>query len=377
MNEAFTATIYTSNRCNLKCPYCYVDYEKEEINTKENIFKYINLLFTDPFTKDREHMTLDFIGGEPFIELELMSYAIDTFRELADKYNKWNTCDTVTFFTTSNGTLLLTEKVQEFLKKYPFFYYGISMDGPKEIHDKNRRYKDDNGSFDDVIEAFKWTNRNKFCLDNVKTTVAQNNADKLLDIAKLQINELKSRDVMCSIAFGEEWTESDVGNLRKSYSDIFDYLINMNLEFVKSLSKGIKDIEMIKNSKKQNIKQDYQCGSGKYMACLDVYGNIYPCHMFMHKAKTLTIGHVDSGFDSDKINRLVDKFKESYCDDGCILSENCVRCIGNLYDKENDTFKKPLDMCRVGKLFMENTYTIINKIVDNVNKTVTFTRRNS
>ena len=376
MLDSFTATVYTSNRCNLMCQYCYVDYEKEIINTKENIYKFINILFTDPHTKDKKKMILDFIGGEPFIELDLMSYAIDTFKEFANKYNKWNTPDTVTFFATTNGTLVLTDKVQEFLKKYPFFYYGISIDGPKEIHDKNRKYKNGEGSFDDVIKVFKWTNENKFCLDQVKTTVAQNNADKLLDIAKLQVEELNVKDIICSIAFGEEWTTFDVDKLKSSYNMIFDYLISNNLEFTKSITKGILDLKSIEESNKLDIEKEYQCGTGKYMACLGADGKIYPCHMFMHNAKKFIIGDIDTGFDKDKINNLLNRFKESYCDD-CAISNNCVRCIGDLYDEENDRFKKPIDTCKVAKLYMDNINVLLNTIINNVNKTVIFTRRNS
>jgi uncharacterized protein len=361
--------IYTSNRCNLKCSYCYVDGEKEVINTKENIDKYLDILFTSPYTKDREGIVIDFIGGEPFIEMDLIEHTVESFFHKVKQYNHhWGKCGKFHMYATTNGTLVNAKRVKDFLNKYPFFSIGISIDGPEEEHDKNRIYKSNNcGSFKDVIPNYEWA-RERYGIKSVKSTISHNTITSLPSIVKFQIEELKNTKITCGVAFKDMWTEDDVKLLEKSYYDIFDYLIDANKEFyidAQSICKNVHLLETL-NGKKN---QDYQCGSGAYMSCLDTYGNIYPCHMFIHKTKNLVVGNVDTGFDIEKINTLLNKFKDSNCDN-CILSNSCVKCIGQLYNEESGTFDKAYKTCKVALSHLNNTKVYMDKIIDNAKSTI-------
>lgn len=361
------AYIYTSNRCNLSCKYCYVNYEKDIVNTRENIFKYINLLFTDPYTSDKDIIDLGFLGGEPFIEIDLLEYSIDTFIECTNKYNKWK--DSHTFSLTTNGTLLHTPRAQNLIKKYPKLNIALSLDGPKKIHNKNRVYHNGNGSFEQVIYNFNLVK------DSVKNTrvdsvLTGNNIDNLSEILLFQ-EELNTNSIGINLDYSYNFTKDDVRKVQRQSEDVFDILINKNKEFSKRIFGLIKEYSYIWDI--DNYKPlDSYCGFCKSIICLHPNGKIYPDQILASSNSTeLTIGDIDTGIDIDKVYFVLNKVKdESFCK-RCRFNFMCNRCTSLSYDKNSNKFTTPksCNMTKIGYILMRK---YISKIINNIDKTVKF-----
>lgn len=130
--------------------------------TKEIAKQIIDLLFRlydenkeDAFINHHTYgLILDFIGGEPFMNIEVIDYALEYFIEKCTiKNHIWLTNFRASM--SSNGILYFKPEVQDFLNKYKqFISLNITIDGPKNVHDLCRVDYDGNGSFDRAIEAW-------------------------------------------------------------------------------------------------------------------------------------------------------------------------------------------------------------------------------
>jgi len=153
---AKTVTFIVTKDCQLACKYCYLvgKNEKERMSwdTAMAAIDYI-LGHEDDFPE--ESVVWDFIGGEPFLEIELIDKICDYLKtEMFRLSHHW--FNSYRFSFSTNGINYNTEKVQQFIKKnHSHLSIGITIDGTRAKHDLNRIYKGDGliekGSYDDVV----------------------------------------------------------------------------------------------------------------------------------------------------------------------------------------------------------------------------------
>ena len=133
---AQTITFVITQDCNLRCKYCYMTNKNNSnvmtIETGERAIDYF-LTHTELFVADA--VVIDFIGGEPLLEIELIDHLTDYFKLRAYELNhKWFSMYRISIST--NGILYSTEKVQKYIKKNAAkLSIGISIDGTKEKND--------------------------------------------------------------------------------------------------------------------------------------------------------------------------------------------------------------------------------------------------
>ena len=147
-NESQQLTFVVTQECNLRCGYCYMVGKNNEhrmtFETAKRIVDYFidnrDILFTT------DYVILDFIGGEPLLELELIDKIVDYFRLTAyKKKSKWFGRFRISI--QSNGILVGTEEFQKFLRKNNnLVSVGITIDGTKEKHDMQRVFPNGEGS---------------------------------------------------------------------------------------------------------------------------------------------------------------------------------------------------------------------------------------
>ena len=142
-----------TERCNLRCKYCIFSGNYDDMRTHNNnkmsdeiAIKALDYYF-DHLNANKEYFPIQlpaitFYGGEPLLEFDLIKKVV--------KHAKGLDC---VFNLTTNGTLLNQETIEYLVDNN--FIIGISLDGPKKIHDKNRVFPDNSGSFDNVINNFK------------------------------------------------------------------------------------------------------------------------------------------------------------------------------------------------------------------------------
>ena len=149
--EAQQITFIVTADCNLRCKYCYITHKSGGNKMSFEVAqKFIDYILDDTTMKKQDAVVLDFIGGEPFLEIDLIDkicdyFKIETFkRQMAWYWNyRINVC--------TNGVNYSDSRVQNFIKKnYGKIYVSITLDGTKEKHDLQRIFPNGDGSYDVV-----------------------------------------------------------------------------------------------------------------------------------------------------------------------------------------------------------------------------------
>ena len=163
--------------CNLNCEYCFY-LEKQALfaaGEKYRMSDKVLSAFITNYITSQPTPVVEFVwqGGEPTL------LGIDFFKRVVDLQKPFVKRKTITNSLQTNGTLLTAEWCQ-FLKKHNFMV-GISLDGPKEIHDRYRRDRKGNGTFDQVMRGLKLLQEHKVEY-NVLACVARDTAKRPLDV---------------------------------------------------------------------------------------------------------------------------------------------------------------------------------------------------
>lgn len=176
-------SFFMTANCNLTCDYCYLP--GKNINTRmsfEVAKKAVDYFVSNsPKIFNEQCLILDFIGGEPLLEIDLMEEIVDYFKILTYKHNHhW--FNNYRIMMTTNGTLCKNKNFERFLEKNrENAFIAISLDGIKEKHNRSRKYKGtDKGSYDDVVEGCRFV-RERTGNTNIKATFSSDDLKYLKD----------------------------------------------------------------------------------------------------------------------------------------------------------------------------------------------------
>ena len=161
-----TVTFQVTEDCNLACVYCYQGHKTKKRMSFDTAKKAIDMLLTS----DDENIyinpsispavILEFIGGEPFLEIDLIDQIVEYFKkETRRLHHPWSEMYCISI--CSNGVLYFDPKVQEFLyKNRNNISFSVTIDGNKELHDSCRVFPDGAPSYDLAVAAAKdWMDR--------------------------------------------------------------------------------------------------------------------------------------------------------------------------------------------------------------------------
>ncbi len=292
----------------------------------------------------------DFIGGEPFLEIDLIDKICDYIKlQMFTLNHPW--FDSYRFSFSSNGLLYNTEKVQEFIKKNKtHLSIGISVDGNKEKHDLQRIYPDGRGSYDDVMKNVDlW--QKQFNDHHTKATFAHDDLIYLKDsVISLWKNGIK--DVAANVVFEDVWQEGDDKILEEQLDELGDYILEKRLwnEYRVRFFDPVIGNPLSKDSLKHNF-----CGSGQMLA-IDCNGNFYPCIRFvdfaLEKRKGRCIGNVYEGINEDKLRAFLSLNIENESPKECLnckVASGCALCTGFNYDNSGTIFDRAVYICKLHK----------------------------
>ena len=150
-SELHSLTLQVTQQCNLRCEYCIYSgkYENREHRNCKMTFESakagIDYIFSH--SEHRNRLMFGFYGGEPLLNFRLIEKAVE-YIQTRNTENKL-----IEYYMTTNGTLL-TSRVMEFLVKHDF-HLTVSFDGPQCVHDKRRRYINNVGTYNDVINILR------------------------------------------------------------------------------------------------------------------------------------------------------------------------------------------------------------------------------
>ena len=343
--------LHVAHTCNLNCTYCFAAQGKyhgeRALMSFETGKRALDFLVEN--SGKRRNLEVDFFGGEPLMNFEVVKQLVAYARSIEDKCGKH-----FRFTLTTNG-VLLDDEVTEFANR-ECHNVVLSLDGRKEVHDRLRKTINGKGSYDTIVPKFQ-----KFVKARgdkgyyVRGTFTHNNTDFTNDIfhmADLGFTELSMEPVVC--APGEEYalTEEDLPVLFEQYEVLAKEMLRREREgrpftfyhYMLDLTGGPCIYKRISG-----------CGSGTEYLAVTPWGELYPCHQFVGDPK-YSMGNIWDGVTN---KALQDEFKlcnayarpdckdcwaKLYCSGGC--AANAYHATGSItgtYHYGCELFKKRIE----------------------------------
>ena len=268
--KAQTVTFVVTEDCNLRCKYCYISHKTSNKKMNfETAQKFIDLILSDKI-KHAPAIIVEFIGGEPFLEVELIDKICDYFKlkayELGNNWF-WNYRINI----TTNGINYSCKEVQKFISKNKGkISVSITLDGNEKKHDLQRVFQDGSGSYKVIVENIPLYIEQ--FRPATKVTFASDDLIYLKD-AIINLWNLGITDVAANVVFENVWKEGDEYIFENQLKQLADYVLDNQL-YDKYICTLFDD--NIGGYIQEEQLEMTSCGAGKMMA-LDSKGNIYPC----------------------------------------------------------------------------------------------------
>jgi uncharacterized protein len=326
--------LHIAHDCNLKCKYCFAG--EGNYNIGKNLMSYEvgkkAIDFVIKASKNRKNIEIDFFGGEPLINFDVVKKIVAYARDKEDKFNK-----KFRFTLTTNGVLLDDEIIKYINENMSNVV--LSIDGRKEVNDRMRIGYDKKSTYEKIMPNFKKVSKlrnqeNYF----IRGTYTRNNLDfsnDVLHLADEGFKQVSVEPVVANKDSGFEIREEDVEKIEYEYE-------KLALEYINRLNTNKKfnffhfNIDL--NEGPCILKRASGCGAGFDYVAITPEGDIYPCHQFVGD-ENFKLGNVES----EKLNKnIMDKFKSSNvytkkdCKD-CWAKFYCSGgCAANAYQFNND-----------------------------------------
>lgn len=353
-------TFQITDDCCLNCSYCYQIHKGHKKMTKETAKKAVDLLFKmydenkeDAFINKNTHgIIIDFIGGEPLMNVPIMDFIIEYFIDrCVQSDHEWLLNFRISFAT--NGILYFEKDSQDFFKKYnQFISMTVSIDGPKEIHDACRVDYDGKGSFDRAYKAMKHykENYNPFVDDNTKVTIAPENLENLNTIVDFFAQD-GIEVILANPVYEAKWNQEHAKIYYKELIKLADKMLEYDELYCSRFTERYYHPHL--TSENQNW-----CGGDGNMLAFDPDGIAYPCLRYMESSlggeqPPLIIGNVKDGIyntpETIKIkNELNCITRRSQSTDECFhcpIATGCAWCSAWNYQENGSVNKRSTNIC--------------------------------
>lgn len=349
-------TFIVTKDCQLACKYCYLVGKNEKERMSWDIAKQaIDYVLSHKDDFPEESVVWDFIGGEPFLEVDLIDQICDYIKsELFRLNHHW--FNSYRFSFSTNGINYDSSKVQRFIEKNrSHLSIGITIDGTKKKHDMNRIWKGngaERGSYDDVARNIPlWLKQ--FPGGSTKVTISSADIPYIKE-SVLHLYSLGIKEVNINVVFEDVWNEGDDIRFEQQLVDLADEIIDK--EYYKDYACSFYSEMIGKPMDKIRDNQNW-CGAGK-MLSVDAAGNFYPCTRFaaysLRNKKPLIIGNVHDGIDANLLRPFLtlDRITQSpqECID-CEVASGCAWCQGENYDAADTAtiYQRSTAICKMHK----------------------------
>ena len=311
--------LHIAHDCNLACRYCFAgegEYQGDRSLMSYEVGKKA-LDFLVANSGSRRNLEVDFFGGEPLLNFDVVKKLVAYGREIEKEKDKH-----FRFTLTTNG-VLLNDDIIEFANQ-EMDNIVLSIDGRKEVHNHMRPFKNGTGSYDFIIDKFKKVaesrNQQKYY---VRGTFTHNNLDfskDVLHLADLGFKQISVEPVVAQPTDDYAIREEDLPILKEEYDKLAVEMIKRKKEgkafnffhFMIDLQGGPCVAKRLSG-----------CGSGTEYLAVTPWGDLYPCHQFVGNEKFL-MGNVDTGVVRDDIR---DEFK--CCN--VYAKDKCKKCFAKFY----------------------------------------------
>ena len=311
--------LHVAHTCNLNCEYCFAsqgNYQGDHALMSFEVGKQA-LDFLVANSGKRRNLEVDFFGGEPLMNWDVVKQLVAYGRSLEKPHNK-----KFRFTLTTNG-MLVDDEVIEFANR-EMNNVVMSMDGRPEVHDRLRKNYAGKGSYDIVVPKFQ-----KFAQARgnkeyyVRGTYTRNNVDFTNDIfhlADLGFDQLSMEPVVAAPGDPYALTEEDLPKIMEQYEILAKEMLRRE-----SKGKGFTFYHYMidLNHGPCIYKRISGCGSGTEYVAVTPWGELFPCHQFVSD-KECSLGNVWDGITN---TALRDEFKTC----NAYARPDCEQCWAKLY----------------------------------------------
>ena len=297
----------------------------------------------------RRNLEVDFFGGEPLMNWDVVKQLVAYARSIEKQHNK-----NFRFTLTTNG-LLIDDEVIDFLNK-EMSNVVLSLDGRREVHDLFRKDYAGNGSYDKIVPKFKRLVDARGGKDYyVRGTFTHNNVDftnDILHMADLGFTELSMEPVVCAPSDPCALTEEDMPKIFEQYEILAKEMLKRKKEgrpftfyhYMLDLKNGPCIYKRITG-----------CGSGTEYMAVTPWGELFPCHQFVGDPK-YSLGNIYDGITNTAIQdefrscnayarpECADCWARLYCSGGCAANAyHATGSINGVYKYGCELFKKRIE----------------------------------
>ena len=316
--------LHIAHDCNLACRYCFA--EEGEYHGRRALMSYevgkkaLDFLIAN--SGARRNLEVDFFGGEPLMNWEVVKQLVEYGRSQEELHNK-----KFRFTLTTNG-VLLNDEIMEFSNR-EMSNVVLSLDGRQDVNDRMRPFRNGRGSYDLIVPKFQKfadsRNQDKYY---VRGTFTHHNLDfskDVLHLADLGFKQISVEPVVAADTEEYAIREEDIPQIKEEYDALAKEMIARE-----KAGKGFNFFHfMIDLTGGPCVyKRLSGCGSGTEYLAVTPWGDFYPCHQFVGEEQFL-MGNVDEGITRPEIRDQFGKcnvytkeackdcFARFYCSGGC------------------------------------------------------------
>lgn len=348
-------TFIVTKDCQLACKYCYLVGKNEKERMSWQIAKSaIDYILSHENDFKEASVIWDFIGGEPFLEVDLIDKICDYIKtEMYRLGHHW--FDSYRFSFSTNGINYDSDKVQKFIaKNKSHLSIGITIDGTKRKHDLNRIWKGEGerGSYEDVVRNIPlWLEQ--FPGGATKVTISSADIPYIKE-SVLHLYSLGIHEVNINAVFEDVWKDEDDKLFEQQLIELADAIIDG--DYYKDFACSFFSETIGKPLDPETENQNW-CGAGK-MLSVDAAGNFYPCTRFaaysLRSKKPVIIGNINDGIDTDLLRPFLALDRLSQSPRECIeceVASGCAWCQGENYDAADTPtiYQRATAICKMHK----------------------------
>ena len=311
--------LHIAHDCNLACRYCFAEegeyHGRRALMSFEVGKKALDFLVAN--SGNRVNLEVDFFGGEPLMNWDVVKELVHYGRSLEKDHNK-----KFRFTMTTNGLLLDEEKLAFINQEMGNLV--LSLDGRKEIHDRMRPHRGGQGSYDEIVPKFlhaaESRNQMNYYVRGTFTRYNLDFAEDVLHAADLGFQQISVEPVVADADEDYAIREEDVPAIEREYDRLAKALLLRRREgkpvnffhFMIDLEGGPCVAKRLSG-----------CGSGCEYLAVTPWGDFYPCHQFVGQEEFL-MGNVNDGI-------LRPEIQQQFKDCNVYTKEKCKDCFAKFY----------------------------------------------
>lgn len=356
--------LHIAHDCNLRCKYCFAS--TGDFGTGRKLMplsvgkQAIDFILEN--SVGRENLEVDFFGGEPLMNFEVVKQIVEYARSKEKEYGK-----NFKFTITTNGMLLDDDNIEYINKEMSNVV--LSIDGRKEVNDRMRVRVDGSGSYDRIVERYKKLVEKRGDKEYyVRGTYTKFNLDFTEDVMHLYeagFDQISVEPVMEDPSVEYAITEEDLDKIYAEYDKLVDKISDIKKQgkfinffhFMIDLDQGPCVVKRLRG-----------CGSGNEYVSITPDGDIYPCHQFVGHEE-YKMGNLEEGTFNEDIKKEFagcHVYSKPACQE-CWARFYCSGgCNANNYIYNGDIHKSHELSCKIMRKRLESA--ILMKVCEQLEK---------